>query len=301
MNLRTWLWLLAAQSVWAGSYLAMKFAGDELPVGVVVTLRYGLASLGFLALILPRGLPQFDRRDWLLIGALGVLNFTVSPVLQVTALRHTQSIDVAILVALEPVLTVLMAALFLREGLTLRTVVAGALGVAGALILSGVGLGPGGGFTAERLWGNGLFLLSILCEVSVTVAGGRIARRYDPLVAMAALKTVGFLASAIVFAGVWGRVEFVDVTARAWISIIYLAWDASLFSYAVWYWAIRQAPVRKVALSLFVQPVIGALLGYLLAGEIIGWNTALGALLIAAAFAVEQSVSAPGKFLPSGS
>jgi len=302
LNLRTWLWLLAAQSIWAGSYLAMKFAGDELPVGAVVTLRYGLAALGFLPLVLSRGLPRFDRKDWLLIAALGALNFTVSPTLQVTALRYTQSIDVAILVALEPVFTVLAAALFLREGLTLRTVVAGTLGVAGALVLSGVGVaaaGLGGEVTADRLYGNGLFLLSILCEVSVTVAGGRVARRYDPLAAMAALKTAGFLGAAVFFAGVWDDVRFAELTSRAWLSILYLAWAASLFSYTIWYWAIRNAPVGKVALSLFIQPVVGALLGYFIAGEQVGWNTLIGGLLIASAFAVEQTATtSPETTLP---
>ena len=280
-----WLWLIAAQILWGGSYVAMKFAGAELPIGAVVTLRYALASVGFLTLFAFRGFPRVDRRDGLLIAVLGAVNFTVSPSLQLWALEYTQASDVAILVALEPVITVLLAAAVLRERVSLRTWAAGGLGFLGALALSGIAL-TAAGPAPERLIGNGLFLASILCEASVTIAGGRLARRYDPLVAMGLLKIAGFLAAGVAYAHIWTGVDLSTVSAQAWGSVLYLAWLASLFSYTVWYAAIRVAPVSRVALTLFLQPIAGAALAYFLAGERFGTNTLIGGVLILAAFAL---------------
>ena len=53
----------------------MKWAGDEMPVGVVVFLRYGFASAGFLVGNLFSGLPRVGKRDLALVVLVGALNF----------------------------------------------------------------------------------------------------------------------------------------------------------------------------------------------------------------------------------
>ncbi len=274
-----WLWLVAAQSVWAGSYVAMKFAGAELPVGAVVTLRYGVAAALFLPLILRRGLPRYRRRDWALMVSLGALNFGVSPTLQVAAVRYTQALDVSILVALEPLLTLIFAAIFLGEKLAGRTWAAGAMSLTGALVLSGVGI-SGAESTPDRLLGNGLFLASTLLEISVTIFGARLVKVYDPLVTMGLMKTAGFLASSVAYAGVWSEVDAASVSAKAWWSILFLGAGASVLGYGVWYWLLQRAPVQKLALSLFLQPFVGTIAGVAIAGETVGPNTLAGAGLI---------------------
>ena len=276
--------------MWAGSYVAMKFAGAEMPVGAVVTLRYGVASLLFLPLILRAGLRGISGRDWALIVGLGAINFTVSPSLQVASLRYTQAIDVSILVALEPLMTVLLAALVLREPLGPRTLAAGAMALAGALLLSGVGL-PDSGVTRERLIGNAIYLASTLCEVSVTLAGGRLARRYDPLAAMGLMKMAGFAAAAAVYSGVWADMSLGSISPQAWWSIAYLGAGASVLGYGGWYWALRDAPVNQAAMTLFLQPIAGTIFGYFLAGENAGWNTVAGGALILGALAWQQAVA----------
>jgi O-acetylserine/cysteine efflux transporter len=292
LGARLWLWLIAAQSVWTGSYVAMKFAGAELPVGAVVTLRYGVAALLFLPLILRHGLPRYEGRDWALIAVLGALNFGVSPTLQVAAVQYSQAVDVSILVALEPLLTLIFAAIFLGEKLSARTWAAGAISLAGALVLSGFGLSMEGA-ARDRLLGNGLFLSSTLLEISVTIFGARLVKRYDPVVTMGLLKTAGFLASAAAYAGVWGDIELAAISAKAWWSIVFLGAGASVFGYGVWYWLLKRAPVQKLALSLFLQPFVGTVAGVALAGETVGPNTLLGASLILAGLAWSETQRRP--------
>ena len=275
----------------------MKFAGEELPVGVVVVLRYLIAVVGFALL---GRLPRVPREDWLLILTLGTLNFALSPSLQVASLRYTQAADASILIALEPLVTVVAAAVVLRNPLGSRTIWASVAGLAGALVLSGVGA-PTGDFTRERLIGNALFLGSMCFEVSVTVAGGRLTRRYDPLAAMAALKACGLLASALIYAPVLVETDFGAISSRAWISVGYLGIFASVVGYGIWYHAIRHAPVSQVAMSLYLQPVVGAALGVALAGETVGAHTLIGAGMIAASLLWWRKTLAargPAKILP---
>ena len=259
----------------------MKFAGDELPVGTVVVFRYLIAVSGF---ALTGRLPRIPREDRLLILVLGALNFALSPSLQVASLRYTQATDASILIALEPLVTVVAATVVLRNPLGGRTIVASAVALVGALVLSGVGT-PSGEITRERLLGNALFLASTCFEVSVTVAGARLAQKHDPLAAMSALKACGLAAAAVIYAPVLIETDFFDVSARAWLSLAYLGLLASVVGYGVWYYAIARAPVSQVAMSLYLQPVVGAALGVMLAGETVGPHTLAGAAIIAVALA----------------
>ena len=254
----------------------MKFAGDELPIGAVVVFRYLVAVAGFTLL---GRLPRIPKEDRLLIFVLGSLNFALSPSLQVAALRYTQVADASILISLEPLVTVLAAALFLGNPLGGRTVAASVMALVGALVLSGVGAPPGE-LTPERLLGNALFLGSMCFEVFITIAGGRLAHKYDPLAAMAALKACGLVAASVIYAPVLIETDFFAVSPRAWLSVVYLGLFASVIGYGVWYYAIARAPVSQVAMSLYLQPAVGAALGVLVAGETVGAHTFIGAAII---------------------
>lgn len=290
MGWRIWTLLLAAQAGWAGSYVAMKFAGDAMPVGSVVVFRYGIATLGYLLLLPLIGLPRLKKRDWLLVAALGAVNFALAPTLQVASLRYTQAADVSILIGLEPLITVLLARLFLREHLDTRTIGVMGLGLVGVWVLSYEGA-AGDAVARGRLWGNLLFLVSLLCEAAVTVAGGRLARRYSPLSTMAAMKAFGFLTACLVYGSSMVDTEPLSYGPVAWGALIYLGLLSSLFSYGAWYWALHHVRVNQVAPSLFVQSLIGVGLGWWILDEHLGVRTWVGGALILGSLAWSQMLS----------
>ena len=280
MRPRHWLWLFLAQFFWTGSYAAMKWTGDEMPVGVIVFLRYGGASLGFLLGNLFFGWPRWHRSDLGWIALLGALAFALAPTLQIVSLRYTQAIDVSILIALEPMLTAFAAALLLGEKISRWTAAALAAGTAGMFVLSGAGLPATGGWAYGRLLGNLLFFASLLFEAAVTVAGRRLAGRYRPRDAVQAMMLAGFATAGVVYAGPVRSMDFRAPSLRSWGSIVYLAAGPSIFSYTLWYRVLREVPANRVALSLFFQPLIGTFLGYFLLKETIGVETLVGGALV---------------------
>jgi drug/metabolite transporter (DMT)-like permease len=287
---RIWTLLLLAQAMWAGSYVAMKVAGDAMPVGAVVVFRYGIASLAYLFLIPFVGLPRMAKRDWALVAVLGVINFALTPSLQVQSLRLTRAADVSLLIGLEPILTVILAGLILREHLNPRIIGAMVLGLAGVWVLSDPSAAADEA-ASNRLWGNVMFLGSLLCEATVTISGGRLAKLYSPLPTIAAMKAFGLIAAGIFYGPVVAATNPSDFGAPAWTSLIYLALLPSLFAYSAWYWAIRRVPVNQLAPTLFAQPFIGAFLGWLLLDEVLGPRTWAGGALILGALAWTQMIS----------
>ena len=257
--------------------------------GVVVFLRYGGASLGFVVGNLFTGLPRWHRSDLGYLALLGALNFALAPTLQIASLRHTQAIDVSILIALEPMLTALVAALLLKENISRQAGVALAVGTAGMFVLSGVRPPSSEGWAAGRLLGNLMFFASLLFEVAVTVSGRRLAYRYRPSHAVQAMMLAGFATAGVVYAGSIAGMNFTAPSLRAWGSIVYLVVGPSIFSYTLWYRILREVPANRVALSLFFQPVIGTFLGYFLLGETIGVETIVGGTLVVGGLAWWQA------------
>jgi len=179
MRIRYWLILAFTQAVWAGSYVAMKVAAAELPSAwCFSTLRPGLPSV-FCRGVRVREAP-FSRKDLLWILGLGIVTFSLSPTLQTQSLKMTQAVDVSILVSFEPIATVLVAALFLKERPGWFTWFAFAVATVGLFVLSIGPASPGSVGGALRLAGNLIFLSSLLCEAAVTVSGKSLVKRYPP-------------------------------------------------------------------------------------------------------------------------
>jgi drug/metabolite transporter (DMT)-like permease len=285
LHLQHWLWLFLVQSIWAASYIGMKAAGDEMPVGIVVVLRYGLASAGLLAAAAFTGLPRFSRRDLVWMVFLGAFNFALAPTMQVASLRYTQAADVSILIAFEPILMVVMAALALGERPARQTVFALLIGTIGMLFLSGFGT-PGDAADARaRLWGNVLFVASLLCEVSVSISGRSLTSRYRPSQIMLAMKFAGFAVASLVYAPLIANTDFAGFSLRAWAAVIFLAIGPSMFAYTMWYHILKTVPANQVGLSLFIQPLVGSILGWWLLSETLGLETLIGAVIVCSSLA----------------
>jgi drug/metabolite transporter (DMT)-like permease len=257
-------------------------------------------SLVFLALMPWIGFPRFQRRDLLLVIVLGALDFALAPTLQVTSLLYTQAIDASILIALEPMMTVLVAAAALRERPSGPTIFALIAGTIGMLVLSGAGSGAANPEASHRLLGNLMFTGSLLCESGVTVAGRTLAPRYPPAQLVFSMKFAGFLVASAVYAPTIASTNFAGITLRGWEAILYLAVLASVFGYTVWYRVIRVVPVSSVALSLFIQPLVGTILGYTLLGEQINLQTLGGALVVCVSLAWWQLRTPVAEPAPAG-
>jgi drug/metabolite transporter (DMT)-like permease len=282
MKLKHWLWLLVVQIIWASSYVAMKVAVSEMPVSGVVFLRYGIAAVGFTGIWLFSGFPRLARRDLLLIVLLGGLSFALAPILQITGLQYTQAVDVSILISFEPLITVLVAAIALREHPSRRTIITLAIATAGLMILSGASMSGEAGSRSLRLLGNLLFLFALVFEGAVSVSGRALTVRYRPDHLIGAMMIAGFIAATLINAPVIAATDFGSITWRGWSAVLFLGLGCSIFTYVAWFRVLKDVPVNRVALSLYIQPVAGTLLGILLLGETVDASTLVGAFVICA-------------------
>jgi len=107
--------LLLMNLCWAAVYSAYKVLGRDLDTGAIVTLRFGLAALCLLLAWpwLPGPAPR--GRALAKTCLMGLLLFVLGQRLQVYGNHLGTAGNSAVLMAVEPLMTSLAAALFLRE------------------------------------------------------------------------------------------------------------------------------------------------------------------------------------------
>lgn len=267
-----WLWLLIAMNLlWAGTVSVYKYLGSYMDAGAIATMRFGIAAvcLGVLWPWLPGKGPR--GKDILRALAMGVIVFCLSPRLQIAGVHRGQAGDTSLLIALEPLIVAVGAALVLKERIAPKRWWGFALGMLGTTLISQI-------WSKEALHGfvaNMIFISSFVCEAAFSLIGKPMLDRVSPL-KLVAVGLLGGTAANVAISGV----TIPTAPLVAWLSLAYLGVICSAVGYALWYFAIQRTPVNLVSLTVFVQPVAGLLLAWLWLGEPLHWGQFWGSAVI---------------------
>jgi drug/metabolite transporter (DMT)-like permease len=268
--------LLVMNAFWAGTYSAFKALSASLSSGQVVTLRYGLAALVMAGLW--RWLPGATPRgpDLLKTAVMGVLVFCLSPRCQVYGVQLGNAGDSAVVIALEPLITAVAAAWFLREHVPARRWVGFAVGVSGLALLNGV-------WKMHLDWtglaANLIFLTSFFCESAYSVIGKPILERAGMFKVVAVSLFCGTAVNlALNGPGTVSRAR--ALTLVEWEVVGYLVIICTVIGYCVWYLVIRETDVSLAAMTILAQPVLGIGIAAVTLGEKAHWGQFWGSAAV---------------------
>ncbi len=264
--MRDLLLLIFLQACWSASYVAMKISLGAMPLGLVMILRYGIATLALLLCGGWRG-QKFTRRDALLLCAVGFLDFTLSPLFQLSALQLTFAGDTALLIAMEPLLTAMLAWPLLGERINRRTLIAFSCATIGALVMSDAASFFQGHVTSLRLFGNGIFLLALICEALFSITSRSLTQRYSPLATTTRMFAVGTLGNIFWYHHDFNSAALTHITPHGWFAILFLAIPCSALGYGAWAFLARRMKINRLSLSLFLQPLFGQIVAAIVLGE----------------------------------
>jgi drug/metabolite transporter (DMT)-like permease len=281
--------LIIMNLFWAGTYSAFKGLTLELTAGEVTTLRYTLATLliGLLWPLLPGLAPQ--RRDLIKAGLMGILVFSIGPRLQVLGVQLGKAGDSSILIALEPLVTAVAAALFLREQVPARRWVGFGVGLGGVLLLNR-------GWQADVPWAglaaSLIFLSSFVCEAAYSVIGKPILLRSGILKVVAVALAWGTLTNLVIDGpNTWAKLP--GLSARAWVVMAYLTVICTLVGYSIWYVVIRDTEVSLAAMTILLQPAVGVFIAAVTVGEPLHWGQLWGSAAIVLGLVVGLTFEPP--------
>lgn len=274
--------LLVMNCLWAVSFSAFRALQPWLDEGGVATLRFGLA--GAILLLCWPWLPGLAprRRDLVLTMVMGIIVFVCAPRLQVAGVQRSQATDASILMALAPLIDSVGAAIFLREYVAPRRWLGFLLGLMGAALMAEVWRPD---FRLPALAAIAWILLSFSCESAYSLMG-------KPMLARAGIfkvLAIALMAGTVVNLYIDGRTTLQAASAMpatGWLVLAYLAVLCTLAGYSLWYLVIKEAQVNVAALTLFVQPVVGAAVAMAWLRETLRWGQLWGSLVILAGLIV---------------
>jgi drug/metabolite transporter (DMT)-like permease len=289
MRSRAHLALLAVVLVWAGSFSVIKELLDH-GVGAldIAIVRYAIAAPGF-ALILWRkgGLPGLTRRDAARIGAAGLLIVLGYHLSLNLGERHTTSGVAALVVALAPGMTLVLASLLGLDRLRARQVVGLTVAFAGVAIV--VVLGTGESLSLGSVRGPLIVLGAPLSFALYNVLVKPLLARHDLLALTAATSLVGTVGLLPLVPG--STVDTLSgVSARDAALLLYLGVLATFLGYILWNVGLEGlGPTRAVSYTYAISPLAVVIGAVVLAEPLTAWLV-VGAALVVGGIAAAQGV-----------
>lgn len=269
----THLALVGMAALWGASWPWGRIVAQAMPPLAAACLRFLLASI-VLVLWLQRSgrmgtLRALNARQWAGLGCastVGVLGYSIFFLL---ALKSVPAGKAAMVVALNPVLTLLFAVLLFHEAVNGVMCLGVVLAVTGALYaLSGgslTALQPGQSGTGEVL-----LLGCAACWVGYTLIGRMVLITVDALTTTAITATIGagllFIAS-MVLEGPAKWLALAAAPATAWYSIFALAFGATALAYAWYLQGVKVLGAGAAAAYMSLVPLFGLLFSGFWLGE----------------------------------
>ncbi len=269
--------LLTVQMLFGINYLTAKLIVTDIGPAAWAALRCvsAFAILLILALIARRRLPP--TRDVLYLGFCSLFGVILNQALFLEGIARTTVSHAALMCSQIPLFALLFALIGGQERVGWRQGLGFAAGLAGVLIL----------LEADRfrldsatLVGDLLNLANAACYGLFVVLSRRVMARNDPLVATAIIFGFGSIGMLIYGGPALMRTDLAAVSGGIVMAMVYAVLGATVVTYFLNMWALKRTRATRVALYIFLQPIIAAALGILVLNEALTLRFAVATALV---------------------
>jgi drug/metabolite transporter (DMT)-like permease len=311
-SMRTRVALAIIVLYFGASLPGYKLAGESFGPATTNLIRFVIASA--LLSIIARGRLPTDRSVRRRLFLIGVGGLGLMALLMGIGVDEGSAVIGSVVVGLEPIGVAIGGMLLARDRVSPRTLLALAVGFLGALVASGLfteRTGPSPVVPVVLLLGT-VAAFSVYTAMVRSAAGG-----VDPL-ATAAITQVGALTFVIpaclfdllqrgdvteavpsVLAPLRGMVRG-DVEPKALAAAVLIGVGSGV-SYLLLCLVLAREPANRLAITLYLTPVVGVLCSWLLVGESLHWRDAAGAALVLVAIGISEYRRAPAPALEGAS
>lgn len=242
----------------------------------IFVYRSAIAYLGLLVISRFK-ITIWNWRDELVAVLCGLTGGAMYFVLQNIALEMTLLSDVVIVIAINPLLTTILAAIFLKEEhFSWKILVCSAVAFAGVAVVTlrnGVVWGDG-------LLGNILSFLAALSWAVYSVLLKRVQTRHSTLDITRKVMIYGMLCAlpVMLFTPLTPLSTLLQINVLS--NMLFLALVCSMAAFFVWNLVIKKIGAIRASNYLYLDPIISIVMGVILINEKVGTIAILGCALV---------------------
>lgn len=269
--------------LWGGTFVSGRALALNFHPFVIAFLRFFSASICLLIMtkIHLGRLPRLSTIQVLKVSLLGLTGVFSYNFFFFKGLSLIEAGRASVIIATNPTITALLAALFLKEKLTFRKVLGVLLALTGAffVITEGNLSVLSEGFTRFGL-GELSLLGAVLSWVSYTLIGKVALKKLSPLEATTYACTIGtvFLIGPALHFGLWQSLP--NLKPLDWFNVFYLGVLATSIGFIFYYQGIKTIGAARASAFINFVPLFGVLSGVLFLGEIPSKSLYIGAALV---------------------
>jgi drug/metabolite transporter (DMT)-like permease len=263
---------------WGTTWIATKEGITYMPAMQFAGLRQLFGGLLYVIFFIKQFSKLPTGKEWVPILILSMLNFVLTNGLTTLGLNYISPGLGAIIAAIFPLWIVVISLFRTKRAPPTQALVGLILGFAGICIIF---------YDHLHDFLDADFRLGIILSLvaSWTWAFGTLytkeqAKLFNPYFSIG----LQMLISGVVMtlgAELSGHVVPVsEIPWQSWASIAYLAIFGSLISFAAYLYALQHLPTEQASIYAYINPIIAVLSGFLVYGDPLTFNLALGALVI---------------------
>lgn len=283
--------------LWSLAFAVAKVALRDCPPLLLLMVRFliaGVVMLGLAALRKSEG--KLTWRDIASLVVIGIANNAMYLGFGYVGLRTVSAGLGTLVVSANPVLTAVLAAMFLGERMTWQKLVGLALGIGGVGFIVAHRLSHGG--SGDSVVGLVFTFSALLSIVGGTVLFKKLAPKGGLLMGNAVQNIAGGLV-LIPFAFSFESIGEIVPTWQLLASLGYLTVLGSIVGYLLWQHLIREMGATAASAYHFAMPPLGVMFAWLLLGEHVSPADVLGIVPVALGIYLVTRPVAPGPSVPS--
>lgn len=271
------LCLTLAAAIWGGVYVVSKVVLEVIPPFTLLILRFAIALVVLGAFVVARK-EYIAKKDYPLLMGIAFVGVTISIAAQFLGTKLSTAHMGALITSASPAFIAIFAVWLLKERMDWKQLTGILLATAGVLIVIGV---PDKSDGQSSFAGNLILLVAAVSWGLYTVLSKKATLLYSSLSVTTYVALFGLIFTSPVM--VW-ELSVTPVSWQfgwdIWAGVLYIGIISTAGAFYLWNKGFEMMQAGSGAGFFFIQPIVGAFLGWLLLHEHLGVGFFAGAVFI---------------------